>query len=110
MKRLNEVVNGYIQFKDHRNLAKTVIDTDKVNECSMNHFDELIIRLSCQFTFNKTLYLRYSLELLKRQFYISNVLVHLFFCNKSPNCNEGKCRLCSRLFANDANDFATLIK
>ena len=59
-KRLNEVVNHYKRFKDHRILAKTFIDTYKLNECFMNHFDKLIIRLKCQFTFNTMLYLRYS--------------------------------------------------
>ena len=36
----------------------------------MNHFDKLIVRLCRQFTFNTTLYLRYSLESLKRSSYI----------------------------------------
>ena len=75
-----------------------VIETDKLNECFMNHFDKLIIRLKCQFTFNAKLYLRYSLELLKRQFWISNVLAHLFFCNRSQISNEGTCGSCFRLF------------
>ena len=63
----------------------------------MNHFDKLIIRLSCEFTFNAKLYLRYSLESLKRQFWISNVLAHLFFCNSFQNSNEGNCGSCFRL-------------
>ena len=71
-----------------------VIETDKLNECFMNHFDKLIIRLSCQFTFNAKVYLRYSLELLKRQFWISNVLAHLLFCNRSQISNEGTCESC----------------
>ena len=76
----------------------------------MNHFDKLIIRISCQFTFNTMLYLRYSLELLKCQFCISNALVHLFFCNRSPNSNKGNCRSCSRLFVNNVNDFVSWVK
>ena len=94
-KRLNELFNGYKQFKDHRNLARTVTDTSKLIECFMNHFDKLIIRPCGQFTFNTMLYLRYSLESLKRQFCISNVLTHLFFCNTSSNSDEGNCRSCS---------------
>ena len=43
---------------------------NKLNECFMNHFDKLIVRLCGQFTFNTTLYLRYSLESLKRSSYI----------------------------------------
>ena len=57
----------------------------------MNNFDKLIIRLSCQFNFNTMSYLRYSLESLKCHFCISNVLAHLFFCNRSPNSYEGNC-------------------
>ena len=75
-----------------------VIETDKLSECFMNHFYKLIIRLSCQFTFNAKLYLRYSLELLKRQFWISNVLAHLFFCNSSQISNKGTCESCFRFF------------
>ena len=109
-KSLNEVANGYKQFKDHRNLFRKVIDTTELNRCFMKHFDELIIRLFGQFTFNTTLCLRYSLESLKRQFCISYVLSHLFFCNRYPSSNEGNCRLCSRLFVNDASDFVSLIR
>ena len=54
---LNEVVDGYKQFKDHLNLARTVIDTTELNRCFMNHFGKLIIRLCGQFTFNTMLYL-----------------------------------------------------
>ena len=54
--------------------------------------------------------LRYRLESLKHQFYISNVLAHLFFCNRSPNCNESDCGSCSRLFVNDASDFVFSIR
>ena len=109
-KSFNEIVNGYKQFKDHRNLARTVIDRNKLNECLMNHFDELIIRLSGQFTFNTSLYLRCSLESWNSQFCISNVLAHLFFRNRSPNSNEGNYRSFSRLFVNDASDFVSSIK
>ena len=42
--------------------------------------------------------------------FISNVLAHLFFSNRSLNFNEGNCRLCSQLFVNDVNDFVSLIK
>ena len=76
----------------------------------MNHFDKLIVRLCGRFTFNTTLYLRYSLESLKCKFCISNVLTNLFFCNRSPNFNESNCRSCSRLFVNNANDFVSSIK
>ena len=106
-KSLNENVTGYKQFKDHRNLTRTVIDTNKLNDFFMKHFDKLIIRLCGQFTFNARLYLRYSLESLKREFCISNVLVHLSFCNRSPNSNDVNCRSCSRLFVNDASDFVS---
>ena len=61
-KSLNEDVTGYKQFKDHPNLIRTDIDTNKLNDFFMKHFDKLIIRLCGQFTFNARLYLRYSLE------------------------------------------------
>ena len=64
-KSLNEVVNGYNQFKDHRNLSRTVIDTTELNRCFMKHFDKLIIRLCGHFPFYTTLYLRYNLESMK---------------------------------------------
>ena len=76
----------------------------------MKHFDKLIIRLCGQFTFNRTLHLKHIPESSKRQFCISNMLAHLFFCNRSQNSNEGNCRLCSRLFVNDASDFVSSIK
>ena len=44
---------------------------------------------------------------MKRPFCISNVLAHLFFCNRSPNSNESNCRSCSRLVVNDASDFVS---
>ena len=69
-KSLNEVVNAYKQFEDHCNLARTVINTIELNKCFMKYFDKLIIKICGQFTFNTTLYLRYSLELLKCQFSI----------------------------------------
>ena len=75
----------------------------------MKYFDKLIIRLCGQFIFNTTLYSRYSLESLKRRFFISNVLAHLFFCNGYPNSTEGDCRSCSELFLNDASDFVSSI-
>ena len=106
-KSLNEVVNGYNQCKDLSNLARTVINTNKLNDCFIKYFDKLIIRLCGQFTFNTTLYLRFSLESLKRQFCISNVLAHLFFCNRSPNSNKSNCRSCSQLFVDDARDFVS---
>ena len=72
-KSLNEVAGGYKQFKNHRNLARTllvriIIDKNKFNDLFMNQYDQLIIRLCGQFDFNTTLYLRYSPESLKRQF------------------------------------------
>ena len=70
---------------------------------------KLIIKLCGQFTFNTTLYLRYSLQSLKHHFLISNVLAHLFFC-RSRNSNEGNCRSCSRLFVNDASNFVSSIR
>ena len=114
-KSLNEVAGGYKQFKNHRNLARTlliriIIDKNKFHDLFMNQFDQLIIRLCGQFDFNTTFYLRYSPESLKRQFYISNVLDHLFFCNKSSNSNEGSCRSCSPLFVNDVSDFVSSIR
>ena len=60
-KSLNEVVNAYKQFEDHCNLARTVINTIELNKCFMKYFDKLIIKICGQFTFNTTLYLRYSL-------------------------------------------------
>ena len=109
-KSLNEVVNGYTEFKDHRNLARTVIDTNSLNHLFMKYFDKLIIRLCGQFTFNISLYLKYNLESLKRQFCISDVLAHFFLCNGSPNSNEGNYRSCSRLFLNDASNFVSSIR
>ena len=38
------------------------------------------------------------------------MLVHLFFCNRSPNSNESNCRLCSGLLVNDASDFVPSIR
>ena len=70
---------------------------------------KLIIKLCGQFTFNTTLYLRYSLQSLKHHFLISNVLAHWFFC-RSRNSNEGNCRSCSRLFVNDASNFVSSIR
>ena len=35
------------------------------------------------------------------------MLAHLFFCNRSPNSNEGNSRSCSQLFVNDASDFVS---
>ena len=60
--------------------------------------------------FHIFIYLKFNLESLKRQFCISNVLAHLFFCNRSPNSNEGNCRSCFQLFVNNANDFVSLVK
>ena len=39
-------------------------------------------------------------------------MAHLFFffCNRSPNSNEGNCRSCSRLFVNGTSDFVSSIK
>lgn len=51
-KNFNEVVNGYTNFKDHRNLASTVIDTNKLNHLFMKYFEKQIIRLFGQLTFN----------------------------------------------------------
>ena len=61
LKSLNEVVSGYTKFKDHHNIARTVINTNKLNDCFIKYFDKLIIKLIIiwgQFTFNAILYLR----------------------------------------------------
>ena len=97
-------------IKDLHNLATTVINTNKLNDCFIKYFDKLIIGLCGQFIFNTTLYLRYSLESLKRQFCISNVLAHLFFCNRPANSNDSNCKSCSRLFVNDASAFVSSIR
>ena len=49
------------------------------------------------------------LESLKSQFCISNMLAHLFFCNRSPD-NSDKCKHCSRHYVHDATDFISSIK
>ena len=66
-KSLNKVVNGYTQF-NHRNLARKVINTNKLTDCFIKYFDKRIIRFCGQVNFNTTLYLRYCLESLKHQF------------------------------------------
>ena len=56
------------------------------------------------------LHLGNRLESLKHQFCISNMLGHLFSCNRSPNSNEDNCRLCFQLFVNDGSDFVSSIR
>ena len=42
----------------------------ELKNCLIKYFDELIIRLCGQFTFNAALYSRYRLESVKRQFFV----------------------------------------
>ena len=46
---------------------------------------------------------------MKNGFCITNVLFHLLFCSSSPN-TISQCRLCSRLFVKNANDFVSSFK
>ena len=56
------------------------------------------------------LILNYRLQSLKIELCITNILCHLLFCQRSANSNKGQCRLCSRLYVKDANDFVSSIK
>ena len=75
----------------------------------MKRFSELIERLDFNFNFTNMLFLNYRLQSLKNELCFTNVLSHLLFCNRSPNSNR-QCRLCSRLYVQDANDFVSSIK
>ena len=54
--------------------------------------------------------MNYCLQSLKNEFCITNVSCHLLLYRRSPNSNEGQCRLCSRLYVGDADDFVSLTK
>ena len=91
-------------------LSNVIIDNNKLYDCFIKRFDELIERRNFYFNLTNCLFLNYCLQSLKYVFCIINVLGHLLFCNRSPNSNEGQCRLCSRLYVMDANDFVSSIK
>ena len=91
-------------------LSNVIIDKNKLYDCFIKTLDELIKRLDFYFNFTDCLFLNYRLQSIKNELCITNVLGHLLFCNRSPNSNEVQCRLCSRLYVMDANDFVSLIK
>ena len=100
------MVNVHKQYVKHSDLAKTIIDTDKPDDCFMKNYDDLLIN---SVKFNLMLNVVWRLECLKSQFCISNVLAHLLFCNRSPD-NSDKCKHCSRHYVDDATDFSSSIK
>ena len=53
--------------------------------------------------------LNIDLETLRNEFCITNVLCQLLFCSRSP-VSSSQCRICSRLFVKNANDFVSSIK
>ena len=91
-------------------LSNVIIDNNQLYDCFIKRFDELIERRNFYFNLTNCLFLNYCLQSLKYVFCIINVLGHLLFCNRSPNSNEGQCRLCSQLYVMDANDFVSSIK
>ena len=64
------------RYIKHRHLAKTVIDTDKLYDCFIKNYDDLLIKNE---KFNLILNTVFCLESLKSQFCSSNVLAHLLF-------------------------------
>ena len=109
LRRMHTAIYSSKQCKKYRELSSLIIDKVELYEWFMKRLDKLIDRFSFSFIFVNCLFLRYQLEPLKNEFCITNVLSHLLFCNRSPN-SISQCRLCSHLFAEDANDFISSIK
>ena len=84
-------------------------DNVSLNGFFIERYDELIDNLTFSFSFTDCLYFKYKLENLKNEFCITKILCHLLFCSKSPVLSS-PCRLCSRLFVRDSDDFVSSVK
>ena len=62
------------RWTKHRDLAKTIIDTDKLCDCFIKNYDDLLIKND---KFKLILNTVLRLQSLKSQFCSSNVLAHL---------------------------------
>ena len=81
-------------YYEHSNV---IIDKNELYDCFIKKSDELIERLDFYFNLTNCLFLNYRLQSWKNEFTFT-LLVHLLFCNRSPNSNEVQSRLCSQFF------------
>ena len=79
----------------YHEFSNVIINKNKLYDCFIKRFDELIERPDFYFNFTNCFFLDYCLQSLKNEFCITNVLGHLLFSNRFPNYNESQCRLCS---------------
>ena len=106
--RLNEIVHLNNGFK---NITIFQISLSiKTNFMSSLWKDRTkqIHKLTFSFRFIDCLYLKYILEALKNEFCVTNVLCHLSFCS-TYRVSSSQCRICSRLFVNDADNIFLLL-
>ena len=75
----------------------------------MERYNELIDKLTFDFSFIDCLNFKYRLENLKNEFCITNILYHLLFCSRS-RVSSSCCRLCMHLFVTYADDFVSSVK
>ena len=68
----------------YREIAHDIVDTDKLYECFMDLYDNVLFsKLFQQFQSSTLSFLKNHLELVKNYFLCSNVLFHLFNCPRS---------------------------
>ena len=78
--------------------SKKFFDVDDYYEKFQFYFVEKVaVELKEKFSFQKYLYLRFSLEEISREMIILNLLFHLFYCPRSI-FSKNDCLNCSRLF------------
>ena len=90
-------------------MSNSIVDKDKFYDFFMERYNKLIDKLVFNFSFIDCLYFKYRLENLKNEFFITNILCHLFFCSRLP-VSSNWCRLYLRLFVKNADDFASSVK
>ena len=94
---------------DHKEKINQFRDNVSLNGFFIERYNQLIDNLTFSFSFTDCLYFKYKLENLKNEFCITKILCHLLFCSKSPVLSS-PCRLCSRLFVRDSDDFVSSVK
>ena len=103
---------GYKRYTRYCDLVKKIVDTKKLYDCFIENYNLLVDRLRWELgdgsleSKNLLEFYRIRLELLKSQFCISNVLLDLLFCERSPSAPDN-CKQCSRSYVYDDYDVYT---
>ena len=108
-RRLNEIVHFKNGFKKYCQISNSILNKDKLYDFFMERYNDLIDKLTFNFSLTDCLYFKYRLVTLKNESCLTNVICHLLFCNRSPA--KSNCwRLCLRWYVKNGDDFVSSVE